>query len=549
MPPGVTGDSRRGRRLVLAAAALLFLSCMATAPLVPLLDPDEGYYPATAYESMAAGRGWDPTFNGAPRWDKPVLTYLLIEASFSIFGPTEWSARLPAAVQGVVLVIIAGVVVGRVAGGRAGGLAAAVLASTVGVQLFARTAHPEIAVVLSIVTTELLIGLWLISVDERERQRLALLAAVSVGYGVLAKGPVAVALPALMLVATLPFVWQSPWRRGAVRAVAILGVGALVVAAPWYIAMTAKHGSVFLQETLWQQNVVRYTTSEFGHRGSIFYFVAPTLAVLLPWSGFLPGLFRRAVRPPAGPARVLQIAMIASAATAFLFYSLSGSKLVNYALVLVPPLAILVALRLAVLLEGSVERPTVEERLVSGTLVVLGLALLAPIVASVQGVNMRPLLGGAPADGAALTSMLVQGLLPCALVLLVGGVAVWRLATRARRLMAVAAVGVLAPTLLLATAGPVLDNAYPWRRFGPEIRERPGEVWLHAYRAPSLTFYARRPVHTLSDTEELQAIIAGTRGGWLVIDRTRWDLYGGQSARAEIVDAGGRMLLVRLAPG
>lgn len=57
-----------------------------TAPFAPLFDPDEGYYPATAAESVASGSAWDPRLNGEPRWDKPILPYALIEGAFSLFG-------------------------------------------------------------------------------------------------------------------------------------------------------------------------------------------------------------------------------------------------------------------------------------------------------------------------------------------------------------------------------------------------------------------------------------------------------------------------------
>ena len=79
------------------------------------------------------------------------------------------------------------------------------LASTVGLHVFARAAHPEIAVVFAITITELLFCLWWVDTNPRHTRLIPILAGVSTGYGVLAKGPVALVLPALMIACALPF--------------------------------------------------------------------------------------------------------------------------------------------------------------------------------------------------------------------------------------------------------------------------------------------------------------------------------------------------------
>ena len=87
------------RAAALFAALGLLVVVLATANRVPLFDPDEGFYPATAAESVASGAWWDLRFNGEARWDKPVLAYALIEGSFALFGNHTVAARVPSAVQ------------------------------------------------------------------------------------------------------------------------------------------------------------------------------------------------------------------------------------------------------------------------------------------------------------------------------------------------------------------------------------------------------------------------------------------------------------------
>jgi 4-amino-4-deoxy-L-arabinose transferase-like glycosyltransferase len=317
--------------------------------VAPLFDPDEGYYPATAAESVDAGAAWDPRFNGEPRWDKPVLTYTLIEASFFVFGRTAAAARLPSVIEGVLLILVVGFFVQRLAGPRPAGTAAWILATTMGVQIFGRVAHPEIGVVLMITTAELLTVYWLTTPRPDVRLRAALLAGVALGLGVLAKGPVAVALPLLAMVTGIvvmerAFRWPTAQTA---RHMVLCGAVAGAIALPWYTAMTWRHGLSFLEEAVWRHNVGRFTGEAFVHHSQLWFFVVPTLVAMFPWSGLIPAALRRLARPSREPIDVLRFFMAIAFATSFVFYSASGSKLPHYALVFVPPLSILIALCLA----------------------------------------------------------------------------------------------------------------------------------------------------------------------------------------------------------
>ena len=193
-----------------AVLGLLFVLLTATcAPLSPLFDPDEGYYPATAAESLRSGRFWDLRFNDAPRWDKPILSYALIQAAFRVFGESAVAARVPSALQGAALIAIVSFLVARLTTARTGAICALVVGTTLGVSIFSRVAHPEIALVLSTVTTELLLCVWLTAADRRQRRLVAIGIGVSVAYGLLAKGPIAAVLPLLMLVTALPSIRVS----------------------------------------------------------------------------------------------------------------------------------------------------------------------------------------------------------------------------------------------------------------------------------------------------------------------------------------------------
>jgi 4-amino-4-deoxy-L-arabinose transferase-like glycosyltransferase len=399
-----------------------------------------------------------------------------------------------------------------------------------------------------VTTAQLLVCLWL-SRQTPAVGALPVLIGVAVGYGVLAKGPVAVALPALMIVSALPWIHRVvPPPRTIATATAIAGITAAAIALPWYAAMTARHGIEFLQASIWRQNVVRYTSGTFGHRASIGFFIVPTIVGLLPWPGVLPGALGALRRRRWDSRQLLAVCMAASAASAFVFYSLSVSKLANYALAFLPPLAILIALHL----DESLDRPTsrVTGVITAGALAAAALLFtVTPLIVDRVG-GARVLIGGVSGrDDQAIVSLLWPAVIPAAVVIAVAALVVAFAGTRTR-VVALVVVGLLAPLALVYGLSPLFERVYPWRRFGEAIRQEPGPVWMLEYRAPSLTFYAGRIVETITDLDVLRRTLEGAGCGWLVIERRAYDdaceegLFEGRDVRLTAV--GGRMVLVRM---
>jgi 4-amino-4-deoxy-L-arabinose transferase-like glycosyltransferase len=125
------------------------------------------------------------------------------------------------------------------------------------------------------------------------RRRWLILAAVAMALGMLTKGPIAVALPVVALTPLL--LWERYSRAdGTARApfplrmrdLAIaLGVF-LLVAAPWYIAVTRVHGLSFLKEFFLTENLDRFATEKFNARREPWFYVGVMAGGLLPWTAF-----------------------------------------------------------------------------------------------------------------------------------------------------------------------------------------------------------------------------------------------------------------------
>jgi len=368
------------------------------------------------------------------------------------------------------------------------------------------------------------------------------------GYGVLAKGPVAIALPAIATLAVAPVVWPTdrPWRR-VLRDGALAGLTTLAVAVPWYAEMSLRYGDAFLDEALWRHNVGRFVGTSYAHEKPVWYFVLPTLLLLVPWTAFLPAAVKSALSKRREPRNVLRLLMASAGITAFLFYSLSASKLPNYAFVIVPPLAIVIAMHLDDRL--SVAAPGRTAFHVTGFLLLaVALALLAVPWTVGTVFKAREIVGGAPGSSADLFWLFGRAAWPSAAVLGIGGLLSF-VGTPTRRLIALGLVGAVWPLALFIGAQPLLALSYPWAHFGQELAGTSGQVWLIGPRAPSLTFYAGRSVARV-DPSQHDTNLRLESDGWIVADSAWLAEHAGHSdfdrVSVDVVDECGTMSLARL---
>jgi len=321
------------------------------------------------------------------------------------------------------------------------------------------------------------------------------------GLGFLAKGPVALLLPGLLLAAAglaLPRAGRPSW--GALgRAFAAAALLAVAVASPWFLWMGARHGSAFWVEVLGQLG--HYADPAFEHsRRSLLYFVPVLLVGFFPWVVLLPPALRGLRRSDPSPAGRFRLLMALAAGTSFLFWSLSTSQLPGYGLVFLPPLAALLGCRLAEPEAADPPRPRIP-------LVVLALLVLAAAVLP----QAFPAGGERPADGPANEALrrclglaLPAGLL---LFLLLAGAS---LAKSPRvPVAAVALAGVLPVLLAVPAAVPATEALLPFREasrrlLAEEAGRPPAALAVYRRRLPSLTFYTGRSVSWPGTPEEME---------------------------------------------
>src|SRR5512136_823597 len=87
--------------LVAFCAFLLFFGLGAFG----LLGADEPRYAQIAREMLARHDWIVPTLNGSPWLEKPALLFWKMMNSYSLFGVSDWAARIPAAFHATAVVV------------------------------------------------------------------------------------------------------------------------------------------------------------------------------------------------------------------------------------------------------------------------------------------------------------------------------------------------------------------------------------------------------------------------------------------------------------
>ena len=338
-------------RHLLLLAGICALTFFAALGRPALTDSDEGFYAESAREMVESGDWLTPHYNYQPRFEKPVLYYWMAAGTYLVAGASPGAARLPSALAGLGLVLVT-FFCARRWHSATGALLAGIIAATSGAGIaMAHQALPDLplAFFVSAAVWSALVGL----LDDPRgapgpRSRLPWLAAsaLAAAGAALVKGPVG---PVLVAAILLPIMLFERRRLGVccrARPVHLLVATAVFLAAvvPWYAAMTAEHGTAYLQRFFGAENLDRFATARYNEPRPIWYYLPIVVGGLLPWSPFMllwGPVVRNAWRRRAIDPAVLWL--IVWAAAPVLLYTMSVGKQPRYIMPVLPPLAILLA--------------------------------------------------------------------------------------------------------------------------------------------------------------------------------------------------------------
>ena len=344
---------------------------------LPLSGADEPRYARIAQE-MHAQRHWiTPTLEGKPWLEKPPLYYWLTIPAFFLIDRIETAARIGPAVCALISAIAIFWIGSLLWSRRAGLLGALILLTSLGFAGYGRSASTDMPFTCCLTAAMVILA----AASERAiGRRKVLWAYVFLGLAVLGKGPVAIILAAGIMLCF----WLLDDRGMVLGRWHILSglFITLALALPWFWMVFRQNGYSFIATFFINHNLARYVTDIHHHSQPFYYYLPALLALSFPWSGWLAVLF------PVSPIRGLRSWRQWNPGMMFLtcwllfpliFFSLSGSKLAGYILPCLPPLALILGVRLSQLMEEAAEFARLRAAMILYLIFCLGMAAAAPV--------------------------------------------------------------------------------------------------------------------------------------------------------------------------
>jgi len=499
----------------------------------PALLDDVDTIHAEAAREMLVRHDWVTMYtNGIRYLEKAPLMYWSLATSYSLFGVSDWSTRLPL-MLGVLAVLLATYGLGRYAYGEAGGLwSGVVLATSIGPYIFTRFLIPDV-----------LVGLWLTigyyfflrSLEEDPPSRWTCWGfAATCALNVLTKGLIGLVFPAgaiglyLILTGNL----RHLLRLRLLSSTLVF----FLIAAPWHVLAAVRNpaqGSVrgFLWFYFINEHLYRFLNKRVpaGYDTvPLFIFWGLLLAWLLPWSVFLPEALReipvrlRVLRGKLSRPQRANLLFFLWAMVIVVFFSFS-TRQEYYTIPALPGMALLVGAWL-----GRESAPIPDEQARRAGRISAAVLLACGVAGFVAGMYLLS-VSHLPSPGADLAELLKKNpqdydlslghvldltpsalgafrgpLLGASLALLLGTGINWLLRRRGRPALANAALALMMVGLLtcvhvaFSTFSPILSSY----KLAVAIRQnyRPGDVIVidgEYHQASTLNFYTGYPVRML----------------------------------------------------
>jgi 4-amino-4-deoxy-L-arabinose transferase-like glycosyltransferase len=458
-----------------------------------LFNDDEAKNGTCGAEMYRRGDLLVPTFNEELRTDKPILTYWFMLTSFKLFGVSEFSARLASSILAVGTILLTYHLGRKLYTAEIGFLAGLILATCLLFSVVGRAATPDSALIF-FVTLSFASYVWVVarrrggnfsegdflpvettpsdpepveSVPEKTNQegtttpdvetnplspgmlvpanwKFAAPAFAAMGLAVLAKGPVGLVLPCVII---LPFLLITRrerdlesetikpaegrwWRRWfltvaqvfrpqavveAIRGMHLLiGLGIVAaIALPWYLAVGVKTNGEWLRGFFLEHNVQRALFARENHTGFPFYQLYQLVSLHLgcfPWSIFLPVALYQMWQRFEDIARWRDSDRLLACWSAiwFILFSVVSTRLPNYLLPMYPAIALILARYFYDWERDEVDSGVYEFNLccralwISGAVMVVGAYIAAFLYAADD--QWFGLIGAIPVAGALMAS-------------------------------------------------------------------------------------------------------------------------------------------------
>ncbi|MEG3987228.1 glycosyltransferase family 39 protein [Microcoleus sp. S28C3] len=384
---------------------------------IGLVDETEPLFAEAARQMTLTGDWITPYFNGETRFDKPPLIYWLMAVAYRTLGVNEWAVRLPSALCAIGLTCLGFYTLSKSKeeGSSATDsvtdvtdvtdvrkqeevrwkpeeetennnsklktrrlplffstpwIGAALIALNPQTIAWGRTGVSDMLLVGCMCSALLAFFLGYTLEEQREQAEFSTVSAsrfpnkwyltfyVLIALAILAKGPVGIVVPALIVGCFGLYLgnFRQLWREmRPVSGILII----LAIALPWYILVILANGQTYIDSFFGYHNFQRFTGVVNKHSAPWYFYFFVVLVGFAPWSIYLPLAIARTRfwqrsywrRQP----RSAQLSLFALFwfGCIFGFFTIAVTKLPSYVLPLIPAAAILVTLLWSDIIAGN----------------------------------------------------------------------------------------------------------------------------------------------------------------------------------------------------
>jgi 4-amino-4-deoxy-L-arabinose transferase-like glycosyltransferase len=369
---------------------------------IGLVDETEPLFAEAARQMTLTGDWITPYFNGETRFDKPPLIYWLMALAYRTLGVNEWAVRLPSALCAIGLTCLGFYTLSKEEGRRkeeegrgdeeegkvfptqnsklktprlplflsTPWIGAALIALNPQTIAWGRTGVSDMLLVGCMCSALLAFFLGYTLEEQREQAEFSTVSAsrfpnkwyltfyVLIALAILAKGPVGIVVPALIVGCFGLYLgnFRQLWRE--MRPVSGMLI-ILAIALPWYIFVILANGQTYIDSFFGYHNFQRFTGVVNKHSAPWYFYFFVVLVGFAPWSIYLPVAIARTRfwqrsywrRQP----RSAQLSLFALFwfGCIFGFFTIAVTKLPSYVLPLIPAAAILVTLLWSDIIAGN----------------------------------------------------------------------------------------------------------------------------------------------------------------------------------------------------
>lgn len=431
---------------------------------VGVLGPDEPRYAAIGRAMAQTGQLITPKLWGNPWFEKPPLLYWFTAIGTWTGLDPDLAARVPVALLSLCFLAAFFFLLRSEFGFDAAAVSTILLASCASWVTYSSLCLTDLPLAVFFSLAVLLtVPLTAKTPPETHVQLRFAAIGACIGLAMLSKGLVPIALAA-------PFLWylRRLWRSWWIAALA-----AILVAAPWYLAVYAENGYPFIEEFFIKHHLERLYSPALQHVQPWYYYVPVLLAGLFPWTPLLALL---AVKGKPWDARRRFLAAIVL--WGVLFFSISLNKLPGYLLPLIPALFALIAAHF------DAENPALPRAwLLPCAILIAAIPLLAQILPQALAAGR-------------LTSLTLQGLSPTQIFYVVLPLAALLVVRRSWAASVLVLCVVAGGIYLKSAVYPILDRTVSARDLWRELRPNSADIcddWMSRDWAYGLAFYRGSP--------------------------------------------------------